>query len=49
MAARDLIAFYPSERRHASEPVIGRRRRIILSFGYNVPLDYRLPESAIPG
>lgn len=43
VAERSLLAFFPSERRHFSEPVYGRRRRIILSFGYLVPADYVLP------
>ena len=43
VAPRTLLAFFPSEQRHRSEPVTGRRRRIILSFGYTVPMDYRLP------
>jgi len=43
VAPRTLLAFFPSERRHMSEPSYGRRRRIILSFGYLVPSDYALP------
>ncbi|MCW3836389.1 hypothetical protein ACFQ1E_10815 [Sphingomonas canadensis] len=38
-----VLAFFPSERPHMSQPVFGRRRRIILSFGYLVPGDYALP------
>ena len=38
-----LLAFFPSEHRHFSEPSYGRRRRIILSFGYLVPASYALP------
>ena len=43
---RMLLAFYPSERKHWSEPVCGARARVMLSFGYLVPLDYRLPAAA---
>ena len=38
-----LLGFFPSERRHSSQPASGERRRMILSFGYIVPDDYRLP------
>lgn len=40
-----LLAFLPSELLHWSQPVEGRKRRIVLSFGYTVPGDYRLPPS----
>ncbi|WP_353203735.1 hypothetical protein [Sphingomonas sp.] len=40
---RMLLAFYPSERKHWSEPCAGERARVMLSFGYVVPQDYRLP------
>ena len=43
VSERMLLAFYPSERKHWSEPCIGMRERVMLSFGYVVPLDYRLP------
>jgi len=43
-----LLAFLPSELLHWSQPVEGRKRRIVLSFGYTVPDDYRLPASAHP-
>jgi hypothetical protein len=46
--AGSLLAFFPSERGHRSEPVIGRTERIILSFGYLVPLSYRLPAAGPP-
>lgn len=38
-----LLAFLSSELSHWSQPVEGRKRRIILSFGYTVPDSYRLP------
>ena len=41
---RSLLAFYPSERWHSSQRVIGNLRRIILSFGYLVPDDYVIPQ-----
>ncbi|WP_404365971.1 hypothetical protein AB5I39_09935 [Sphingomonas sp. MMS24-J45] len=40
---RMVLAFYPSERMHWSEPCAGDRARVMLSFGYLVPADYRLP------
>lgn len=40
---RTLLCFFPSERRHSSQPAGGDRQRIILSFGYLVSDDYRLP------
>ncbi|MCW3849311.1 hypothetical protein OF829_18895 [Sphingomonas sp. LB-2] len=43
-----LLAFLPSELLHWSQPVEGRKRRIVLSFGYRVPGDYRLPPTAHP-
>jgi hypothetical protein len=43
VAERMLLAFYPSERKHWSEPCAGARARVMLSFGYVVPADYRLP------
>ncbi|KQS51703.1 MULTISPECIES: outer membrane protein assembly factor BamB family protein [unclassified Sphingomonas] len=39
----DMLAFFPSERRHRSEVVGGDRARIICSFGYLVPENYALP------
>ena len=41
---RSLLAFFPNERRHASEAVAGDRDRIILSFGYLAPATFLLPE-----
>lgn len=43
VSERMLLAFYPSERKHWSEPCEGDRARVMLSFGYVVPADYRLP------
>jgi hypothetical protein len=45
VAPRMLLAFYANEMRHSSEPADGDRR-IILSFGYTVPLSHRLPIGA---
>ena len=39
----DLLAFFPSEKRHRSKAVWGDVARVICSFGYLVPLDFRLP------
>jgi hypothetical protein len=39
---RSLLAFFPSERRHASEPVHGSRWRVVCSFGYLVFNSYEL-------
>jgi hypothetical protein len=38
-----LLAFFPSERLHGSEPVGGDRLRVLCSFGYLMPDTYRLP------
>ena len=43
----DLLAFFPSEKRHRSEAVHGGLARVICSFGYLVPLDYRLPPQPV--
>ncbi|MCW3849310.1 hypothetical protein OF829_18890 [Sphingomonas sp. LB-2] len=43
-----LLAFLPSDLLHWSPPVEGRKRRIVLSFGYTVPGNYLLPASACP-
>ena len=43
VATRSLLAFYPSDLAHSSEPFEGERQRILLSFGYTVPTDHRLP------
>jgi len=40
---RSLLAFFPSEERHASQAVAGDRWRIICSFGYLTPPDYVIP------
>ncbi len=45
VAERALFCFYASETPHASEAVGGERKRIILSFGYTVPADHRLPSA----
>lgn len=39
----DLLAFFPSEKRHWSQAVHGGLARVICSFGYLVPTNYRLP------
>ncbi len=41
----DLLAFFPSERRHCSETVEDGRVRAICSFGYLTPVRYRLPSA----
>ena len=38
----DLLAFFPSEKRHSSEVVSGSNPRVILSFGYLTQMHYRL-------
>jgi hypothetical protein len=40
---RMVLAFFPSEQFHSSEPAVGSRRRVMCSFGYLVPESYRLP------
>ncbi len=39
----DLLAFFPSEKRHRSQEVKGDLARILCSFGYLAPLTYQLP------
>jgi hypothetical protein len=46
VANGDLLAFFPSERRHRSEGVQGTLSRIICSFGYLTPLSYNIPPTA---
>lgn len=43
VAQRSLLAFFPSRLEHSSEPFEGDRQRIVLSFGYTVLPDYKLP------
>ncbi len=43
VAPGTLLAFFPSEMRHYSQKGTGRRRRILLSFGFLVPAAYELP------
>lgn len=43
VTAGSLLAFYPNEMLHLTNPARGRRRRIILSFGYLVPAAYEMP------
>lgn len=43
VAPRTLLAFYPSDLIHYSEPFEGDARRVLLSFGYTVPDHHRLP------
>lgn len=47
IAPRMAFAFYPSEMRHGSERVGGDVPRVLLSFGYTVPADHRLPAEPI--
>ncbi|PTS80730.1 hypothetical protein DBR17_10520 [Sphingomonas sp. HMWF008] len=43
VATRSLLAFYPSELVHSSEAFGGDRERILLSFGFTVSNEHRLP------
>lgn len=41
---RMLLCFFPNEQPHRCQPVKGTRQRLMCSFGYLVPLQYRLPD-----
>jgi hypothetical protein len=41
--AGTLLAFFASELGHSSQPVEGKRQRVLLSYGYTVPGNYVLP------
>ena len=44
VAERCLLCFFPSSSLHASEPALGPRKRVLLSFGLLVPQNFTFQE-----